>query len=275
MFWLDLLLAPALILLPVAMTLFWRSPPDVPVDADRIRRLNLRLWAGTLAVLAVFVLLRLAEGPVPARFAWVLSFLLLPLAIQLMNLRNPNLVAHDPVPTVRTASLGNRQRENPVPAFVLLLLWLLWAADLAAVLARLLFPLDNSALVPWATALLGASVTVLTPWLTAWAIRKTMEEPEPMDDAGSAELAEAYAQHRAFRAWGFAVFGFVMILTFSAFNIVLAWVPLDVQTGPLLGIVGGIVGSLVGIAGGVFGTIASIRRAHITALLRRLQGQAR
>jgi hypothetical protein len=39
----------------------------------------------------------------------------------------------------------------------------------------------------------------------------------------------------------------------------------------MLGIIGGIAGTAVGIAGGVFGTVASLRRARVTALLRELE----
>jgi hypothetical protein len=96
--------------------------------------------------------------------------------------------------------------------------------------------------------------------------RGTLTEAEPMDMAGSPELAEAWASLRGFKAWCFYGIGLVGTIGFAAVAVVTVYAP------GVAGMSGALFGTAGGIAGGVFGTMGSVRRARVNALLQELAG---
>lgn len=272
MFWFDLLFTPSMLLFPLAFALCFRRARNVAINAARVRRLTWLLASATVAALGLFALARSVWGPHVARYLWPLFFpLWFCLAMPLWVAKNPNLKPHDPLPTARTATLVSRAHANPVPGWWAGLMWGVWAVLLIVVLARMTRPLEGDDWSTWVTALGSVLVGLVAPLVTPFAVRRAVEEPEPLDAGASPQLAEAYARNRAFRAWGLAIGGLVILVVLGSLPVALAWAPLDLRSGATLGVIGGIVGSVVGIAGGVFGTIAGVRRARITALLRELE----
>jgi hypothetical protein len=273
MYWFDLLFPPAMLLVPLVLTLCFRTPPGAAVDAGRIRTLTLALGGSTAAAIALCLALFLFVSPLVARYGWVLFFPLMVPAMLLINAKNPYLSAHPPGQVVRAASLVSRRELVEVPRWFLGLAWGLWLAGMAAVLGRLIRPLEGMEWAMWLSALGMCGLSVLVPVFLGRVGRMLSEEPEPMDSSGSPELADAYARLRRFRLVGFCVCGVGMLVTFAGFGIAMSWMPVTVEMGVILGIAGGIAGTVGGIAGGVFGTLASLRRARITEMLHRIQTQ--
>jgi hypothetical protein len=272
MYLFDLLFPPAMILFPALMCLFWPRPADAAVDERRTQTLTRWLWLGTMAALAVFGAVWWTWGGPVARHLWVLCWLLFPLAMILLNAKNPDMVTHNTGATTRTASLVSRRAASPVPAAAWVVAWLLWAMGVAAVAVG--WALSPAAAggpgMGWMLAgglLIGAAIC---PALAMWSVRLVCQEPEPLDQRGSADLAAAYARLRAFRAWGmYALFGLVMPVTLSVFAAVTVWLPMDGRLSMWLGIAGGVLGTIFGLAGAALGTMASLHRARINGLLRR------
>lgn len=271
MFWYDLLFPPLMIVAPLLMTFLFRTPPTVEVDRPRLRRLYLWFALATALSLAVFAILYLAVSPEVSRHSWPLCFVGFALMIRLLAVKCPHLVVHSPQLTVRTASLVNRARTIPVPRSLFRLLWILWAAAVGGVLLRLAWPMDDGERVRWFCALGGAIVMVLNPILIPWAVCRCMDEPEPLDAAGSLELEQEYAANRRFRAWGFFWLGLTMTLVLGGAMAIVTWIPQDGASGALIGGIGGGLGAAIGIGGAIFGTMASLRRARIAAKLHELQ----
>jgi len=94
--------------------------------------------------------------------------------------------------------------------------------------------------------------------------RATRLEPEPMDPAGSPELAASYATNRAFRSWIFFGFGVCGTVTYTFLAVALFFWPQSA------GMLGAVLGSALGIGGATFGVVASVHRAKTQALLHEL-----
>ena len=100
-------------------------------------------------------------------------------------------------------------------------------------------------------------------------LRSMLLEPEPMDAAGSAELAELYARQRRRRVLGmFWLMGVAAPLFMSSLYALITWFPAD---GATLGIIGGVGGSLLGLVGAVFGMTMSAERMKIAEVRARLE----
>lgn len=273
MFWFDLLFPPLMILFPGLFILAVRTPPDVTIDRPRVRTLTTALWLCTTLALAVFGLaFAVWPGHAVARHLWVLCWLPFGVILALLPAKNPNYQAHDPATAARTASLANRERANPIGRGWWLLAWAMWTIGVGGVCLRLAGGQESIGWPRWMLSLLLPLLAAFCPILAWWGVRRTLVEPEPMNSGGSLELAEEYARNRRFRAWSFyGLFGLAMPSVFLAVAFAAVWLPMTPATGAALGIGGAVAGSLVGVAGGIFGTVASIRRARINALLRRLE----
>jgi hypothetical protein len=95
-------------------------------------------------------------------------------------------------------------------------------------------------------------------------LRRTLSEPEPMDAAGSPELAELYAAQRRKRVLGlFWGIGVALPLLIGSFSVVQTWFPND---GSMWGLIASIGGSILGICGAIFGTWMTVERARIAEL---------
>jgi hypothetical protein len=273
MFWFDLLFPPLMIIMPLTFCLILRPPAGVGQNEPLARRMRRWMVGGTIAALAAFGIVWLLAGREAARHCWFLSAPLFALMIPHLNISRPDWRTHDPAQVVRSASLVNRPARNPVPRAWWSLLWIAWLTGLAAVVARALQPMDQHAWGMWVIAMLCAAAALLPAIITPWVVRRAMEEPEPMDESNSSELRAAYARHRRFRAWGFAVFGLVMTVMAAALPAAIVWMPRDPSASAWGGAIGGGIGALVGLGGAVFGTMCTLRRARITRLLNDLQSR--
>jgi hypothetical protein len=188
-------------------------------------------------------------------------------------------------PVVRTASLVNRERQSPVTRAMWAIPVAVFVAAVAAVALRGLAPFPmhphgaedelfaSAERSRWLLTL-GIEVVVLGISLAILphSLRRTLTEPEPMDAAGSPELAELYRVQRRRRVLGLFWGGGVVLPAFMGTVLALpVWFP---DQGGLWGLLGGIGGTAIGIAGAVFGTMMSVERARIAQARARLE-QAR
>jgi hypothetical protein len=269
----DLIFSLVMILAPAVLAACIRTPAGVEVDRSRVRRLSIALWGATAAALALLAVASL--WPWTSRVAWVLFFPLFGLSLSLIAVRNPDWVAHRSGQATRSASLVSRRHVRPIPRAAWVAAWAFWAVCTAAIAVRWLTAQEAPAMGWWTVAMMVAGSGICLP-LAQWAVARTLVEPEPMDPAGSPDLAAAYDRHRTFRAWGFyGMFGVAMPAVFVLLGVLLAWLPREAMPGPAagatLGILGGVLGTALGLAGAAFGTLASVRRARIAALHRQLE----
>jgi hypothetical protein len=104
-------------------------------------------------------------------------------------------------------------------------------------------------------------------WLPV-VLRSMLREPEPMDAAGSAELAALYERQRRRRILGmFWLNGVVAPLVLGGIFALATWFP---NVGGFWGIVGGVGGSALGIVGAVYGFMMTAERARIAEVRARL-----
>lgn len=288
--WFDLFFPAAMLLFPLVFLLLASRGSVRAISEDscnRARGLTLVLVGATAICLCVHLLLWL-NGFGFARFMFVGFFpLWFGLGMPALTARNPDLAtAHPTGTTVRRASLVSRDQTRLAPR---------WLWTFAGVIAAVL--LVGTALRPWGEAFFPAvgpfdsaaqsvflrsliiqiaclSLTFSVLYGCMGMIRR---EPEPLDARSSPELLESYASLRRFKACAFLwLFGVGGNLLFGAALMLLAWAPSDSRTMTfVLAIGGGTAGTVLGIAGGVIGTMASMRRARITALIRGLDATAR
>jgi hypothetical protein len=181
---------------------------------------------------------------------------------------------------VRTASLVNRERQSPVTRAMWAAAIVANVAGIAAIAARGLmpFPMESSAAGDAAAAAaqrlqwqLFLGLSCLGPIGLLWLpqiLRSMRTEPEPMDAAGSRELADLYAAQRRRRVLGmFWINGFAGPLAIAGTIALAVWFP---NLGGWWGVVGGVGGSAVGIVGAIFGVRMSAERARIAEVRARL-----
>ena len=191
---------------------------------------------------------------------------------------------------VRTASLVNRERTSPVTRAMWAVPITLFVLILAAIAARGLLPFGvgpypgDSAIDPEAARVAYAEVE-RSRWILSLVVfgsvfgfvlailprslRRTLSEPEPMDAAGSPELAELYAAQRRKRVLGlFWGTGVLLPACVGLISVLQAWFPM---AGSTWGLVGGIGGSILGICGAIFGTWMTVERAKISEVRARLE----
>jgi hypothetical protein len=191
---------------------------------------------------------------------------------------------------VRTASLVNRERTSPVTRAMWAVPITLFVVILAAIAARGLLPFGvgpypgDSAVDPEAARVAYAEAE-RSRWILSLVVissvfgfllailprslRRTLSEPEPMDAAGSRELAELYAAQRRKRVLGlFWGTGVLLPACVGSFSVLQAWFP---QNGSTWGLISGIGGSILGICGAIFGTWMTVERAKIAEVRARLE----
>jgi hypothetical protein len=267
MIWFNRLFPPFMVLFPLVFVLCTRAHPKRARD-DAPRRMQ-RLWLVTLIALALHLVVQpwLESNPGSLevlRRAWPLvlgtgGFMMIwfAFAMPALQAKHPgwrNLPNQGSPEPVRSASLTPRNTTSPISRGTWIMGWTLFGLCTGAI--------------GWAITEGAPSVLLLSIawWLgfSVYGSRASQVEAEPMDAAGSPELAEAWASLRSFKAWCFFSIGLLAMLGFAAVAVVTVYAPQSA------GMSGAVLGTAGGIAGGVFGTVASIRRARINALLQEL-----
>jgi hypothetical protein len=294
-----LILVPVALLFPLVFAAL--VPNRAADDSARIkaRGVLLTLAMSTAVLLAVWVGLvvtglRFNLAMVIAGFWWPWFFpLWFFLAMPAIVAKNPHwgwtVGSGSASGGVRTASLVNRERTSPVTrAMWAVPIWL-FVMTVASIAARGLLPFGvgpypgDSAVDPEAARVAYAEVE-RSRWILSLVVfgsvfgvvlailprilRRTLSEPEPMDAAGSPELAQLYTAQRRKRVlglfWGIGVLLPACIGCSASFQ---AWFPM---AGSMWGLIGGIGGSILGVCGAIFGTWITVERARIAELRARL-----
>ena len=176
----------------------------------------------------------------------------------------------DPSSPRRSASLISR-RTSPIPSLLWLLPWVIWLTGLLILILgvshlgtdaeatlgwRLALPADAPSRLAFLVSV--ALQAILGPVLIAsglLAVRMSRVEPEPMDPAGSRELATAYHVNRNARAW-VLYYGSVTMVTFVTL--------MNIATGDhSLTLVFAIGGGVIGLLGASVGVYSTVRRRRI------------
>jgi hypothetical protein len=281
-----------MIVLPMVLAAGLPNRVTEAADQAEVRRWMARLGIGTAVALVVwgvttYFSVRTPGYPWATFFSWPLFFpLWFGLAMPLIRAKNPgwglaNQEALGGSGAVRTASLVNRERESPVTGAMWAMAIVANIAGIAAIAARGLMPFPMESLgagdeaagaaqrVQW---LLFLGLSCLGPIGLLWLpqmLRSMRTEPEPMDAAGSRELADLYAAQRRRRVLGvFWINGVAGSLAIAGTFALAVWFP---DLGGWWGVVGGIGGSVVGIGGAIFGVRMSAERAKIAEVRARLE----
>ena len=270
MLWFQRLFPVLMILFPLIFTLLTgRHSERAHEDARQRMR---AVWGATLAALALHVGMEVwiesnPDGPTLQRFAWTTGFSIAAFFTLWFGLATPALQARHPgwramphpgsTEPVRSASLTRRDTCNPVSRGAWALGWTLFVLCVVVVA----WSISNGA--P------GMLVLGLGWWLgmSVFGSRGSLIEAEPMDAAGSAELAEAWAGLRRFKAWGFFALGLLGTIGFAVVSVLAVLAP------RMAGMSGAVIGIGAGIAGGIFGTMGSVRRARVNALFQELSAR--
>ena len=294
-----LIFVPVMLLFPLVFAAL--VPNRAADDSARIkaRGMLLTLAMSTAALLAIWVGLvltglRFNFAMVIAGFWWPWFFpLWFFLAMPAIVAKNPHwgwtVGGGSASGGVRTASLVNRERTSPVTRAMWAVPIMLFVVILAVIAARGLMPFGvgpypgDSAVDPESARVAYAEVE-RSRWLLSLVVfgsvfgfllailprslRRTLSEPEPMDAAGSPELAELYAAQRRKRVLGlFWGTGVLLPACIGSFSVLQAWFP---NAGSMWGLIGGIGGSILGICGAIFGTWMTVERAKISEVRARL-----
>lgn len=272
MLWFHRLFPPLLMLTALGFTLLVKRRPGQQLPGERF--LFLRLVVATVAFLLVHVVVQtILELSLPVgaalRGIWPTLIAVLGCVTLWTRFAGPALAAREPGyrpllpaeeeaaasgPPVRTASLAARQDLDVISPRAWTLGW--GAFGLTAVTT--LWAIAEGA--HW------AMVLGLGWWLgmAFFGARETRLEPEPLDAAGSPELAAAYAKNRAFRSWIFFALGLAGSVAYAVIAVaLLAWPNAS-------GMIGSVIGTALGFAGATFGVVASLQRAKAQALLHEL-----
>jgi hypothetical protein len=289
---LMLIFVPVMLVVPLVFAAL--VPNRAVDDSARIKARGLMtvLALSTAVLLAVWLGLvlvgrGLSGGMIIAGFWWPWFFpLWFGFAMPLIRAKNPGwgLAKQEALGgsgAVRTASLVNRERESPVTRAMWAMAVVANLAGIAAIAARGLmpFPMESSGAGDEAAAAaqrlqwqLFLGLSCLGPIGLLWLpkmLRAMRTEPEPMDAAGSRELADLYAAQRRRRVLGmFWINGVAGPLAIAGTFALAVWFP---DLGGWWGVVGGVGGSVVGIGGGIFGVRMSAERAKIAEVRTRLE----
>ena len=279
---LMLAFVPVMLLLPLAIALV---TPNRAADAAARGAVRGRLYVlavATLVALALWLGLLLTGLSVPwmrwiADSSWTLFIPLWALlAMPIVRLKG-SAWAGDPLPhgTVRTASLVNRERQSPVTPWMWTVAAICCLAGPLAVAARGLWPftgdpaIDSIDRTQWliflGATLLGPIELLVLPVI----LRAMLVAPEPMDAAGSPELAAMYARERRRRVLGlFWLVGTAGPAFLGVLFALVTWFP---ASGGGWGLVGGVGGTFLGVLGATFGISMSAERARIAEFRARLE----
>jgi hypothetical protein len=269
-----LLFVPTMLVAPLAFALCIRSKAASPAQEADVRRATVVLIIATIVALGLWLGATVAgtatRNPIlmhGARFLWVLFFpLAFGFAMPLVRLKNPAWGEGAPTGAIRTASLVNRRRCSPIGASTWTALALLWVAIPVVVAARWFagpFP-DDSAQFIWSVVLATAVLqSLLLAIVLPISVRAILIEPEPLDAAGSPDLARLYEELRTTKLRGMVLLlGAAMPIVMGTAFVLFAWF----QMHGTVAWIGAIGGTAIGLAGAWFGTAMSIRRVRIAEL---------
>jgi hypothetical protein len=285
------LLPPFMILLPLALVLL--VPNRAAEESARlaVRARLVALLVATVVCLAVWGGLLLTSVQWPwarwaATFSWPLFFpLWFGLAWPLIRARNPAWEGAMYGPTqasapVRTASLVNRERTNPVTRGMWVAGTLMCLVGPVAIALRAvhLFPIES---VDGAASLFESPehvrwfvflvVTAMTSLGLLWLPRvlgSMLLEAEPLDAAGSKELSDLYAAQRRRRVLGMFRLNVISPAAIGIIFALAVWFP---GFGAMWGLVGGLAGIVLGGMGAIFGFMMTAERAKIAEVRARLE----
>lgn len=228
-----------------------------------------------LSVLSIALVTRSSVLQLLSTMAWMLFFPLwfgiaMPIAKLLFADLQP---AVPPEQQKRTASLGNRQRKNPIQ-------WWHWGLSSFACTGLLCATLwigrhiDQSTWTPqqgflWFWGMLGyPALVVFTYAVLYFGVRASLAEPEPLDSEGNVELQKLYDDARSNRTLSmFWLLGFLQPVFFGVCLLLSTWI----QSNYLIAILGATGGTLLGLAGSWAGVNATLQRLKIARLKMQLE----
>ncbi len=268
-----LAITPMMLILPLVVAVLVPNRTETESQRAGLRRMFGWLVTATAASLAVWGGFTFAGSEAAwvervGYYSWLLFFpLWFGLSMPVVRLKNPAWgdVMHGTqtgAGAVRTASLVNRERRNPVKAWMWVVAVIACVAGLAAIGARGLFPFPEAGgRGLWMFFVGFSALSLLELLLLPRIIRSILSEPEPLDAVGSQELAELYERQRRRRVLGmFWIMGAVMPLCMGGVFALIVWFP---ELGVLWGLIGGFGGLVLGVVGAVFGFKMTAERARI------------
>lgn len=253
--WFERLFPMAMILLPLLTSL--GRPSEFASEIQRAAHARVRTWLilGTVLCLVTVVVLWFV-APHISRFGWMLLFVLSPLSMRLINLRNPEVgLAHQR--RRRSATLAPRETSlSPGARWFHTMNCLVWAGLLGATVWGL-------AVRNWADGWIVVFHPFALFWLiwAWWFARRTRWEAEPLPEKPSDELLEQYARFRARRQYLWIGLGGGAMLALALPPTLLAWSPEGNLVAAIAIGAGG--GALGGVAGGVAGCWADRQRVSL------------
>lgn len=275
---------------PLVFVLFVPTKAEGPNEIATARTRQLALGVMTLLATAVWGALTLIAQTTQntifdqfARFSWTLFFpLWFGLAMPAIRAKNQawgdglcgGTSTENPI---RTASLTNRARENPVGKWHWVLMAVVSIGMFVLIASRGLFafgpdgPAVAAARFRWAiaTGTFGFCTLVML-MIMPFSIARMQTEPEPLDPAGSEELVVMYRAERRKRVLGlFWMLAVVQPLVLGAIMAGMVW--LTGVSGRTMGLIGAVAGTSIGLAGAVFGIVSAIRRVRIAEAKARLE----
>ncbi|MBL8963592.1 MAG: hypothetical protein KF787_07240 [Phycisphaeraceae bacterium] len=272
---LSLVFTPLMLLFPIVFVLLTRTRVTEEARRAEARARGMALVIATLVALAAWIGLLLISikltTPVlsiAARMCWLLFFpLWFGLAVPALRSKNPAwvLAPADPgVSPVRTASIVNRERRNPIRTGH----WVASATASAILLGVIasrgvIGTFDDAAeRTRWLITLAVYGVALITVYaIQPMALRLALREPEPLDARGSEDLQRLYDEFRDTKIRGmFWMLGTALPVLLGASMSLTVWTKMTHGAG----VIGAIVGTGLGIWGSWFGISMSIRRARIS-----------
>lgn len=278
----QFLFVPIFLCSPLVMVLSlltWRKEPtNRELLSAKIRTLSLATLfclAVWLSVLMVGLVTRSSLLQLISTMAWLLFFpLWFGIAMPISKLLFTDLQpAVPPEQQKRTASLGNRQRKNPIQ-------WWHWGLSSTVCTGFLIATLwigrniDQSTWTPqqgflWFWGILGyPTLVVFTYAVLYFGVRASLAEPEPLDSEGNVELQKLYDDARSNRALSmFWLLGFLQPVFFGVCLFLSTWI----HSNYLIGILGATGGTLLGLAGSWAGVNATLQRLKIARFKMQLE----
>lgn len=278
-----LLFVPTMLLAPVLFVFCTRNRAESEGDRAAAASRLVALCVATVVALAIWLGLLLAALNVSgsqagttlhfiARMSWVFFFpLWFGLAMPALRSRNPAWGGpHDPSQPRRTASLVPRARRSPIGARHWAILVAVTGAILLGLLARgWVAPFaDDAERMRWLimTIVYGVSLAIVF-LVQPFALRAALNEPEPMDAAGSPELAQMYEAFRTTKIRGlFWLVGAALPVMMGVWLLLAVWTD---HTHLAAG-AGAAAGVGLGLLGAWFGVSMSVRRVRIAEAKARL-----
>jgi len=281
-----LLFVPVMIFTPLGVTLLTPNRPKQDSELAIARTKTWLLVLMTLLAVTVWLGLQLASLRVPdslipklAQSSWVFFFpLWFIFGVSAIRARNPNWGAFSPqTGSVRTATITNRENENPIHSRLWVIATVVSFGFLTAIAARGLMPFPNDSSsgqntmgqVQWIVSLASyASALAAGCVFMPMAFRRLHVEPEPLDVSGSVEMVELYRGHRQRKIRGLfwllavALPGFVGAMFCAA-----TWLA---RANVIIGTIGAIGGTALGITGAVFGCLTAHHRMQIAEVKAKL-----